>query len=426
MELINRIPADVLNLLLCGLFSLLIGLEQRRLHANDPSGTLFGTDRTFAFIGVLGFILYRLDPDEWRLFIGGGLLIGIWLSVYYYHRAKDLKNMGITSLVVALITYSLGPCIVLLPSSMVLILVIGVLILTEMKGYFKGLINKTADDEFITLAKFLAMAGVILPIVPQTPLPGFDQLSLYKLFLAVVVISGISYLSYLIRKFIFPKGGEEISGALAGFYSSTAATIVLSRQSKGESSRPISHTVGILLANSAMMLRVGMLAFIFYPELALQLLPYLAIMIVPAVLSAGIIYRKKDDSVEKLPAPDTLSNNPLELKVALIFSGLYLLFSFITQYSLSTFGKAGLNVLAVIVGFTDIDPFLMNIFQGQLDYPISGLVLLCLIAITSNAVLKTAYIRIWASSGVRKLLIPRMLILTAAGLLCILIHHFQS
>ena len=425
MDFINRIPADVLHLLLSGLFSLLIGLEQRRLHANEPSGTLFGTDRTFAFIGFLGFILFQLDPDEWRLFLGGGFLIGLWLSVYYFQRSRELSHMGITSLVVAMITYCIGPCIVLLPSSMVLILVIGILVLTEMKGYFKGLISKTADDEFITLAKFLAMAGVILPIVPDTPIPGFEQLSMYKLFLAVVVISGISYLSYLIRKFIFPKSGEEISGALAGFYSSTAATIVLSRQSQSSLGSAVSNAVGILLANTAMLIRIAILVLIFNQELAISLIPYLFGMTFTASLAAYILFKRKiNQNEDSIPAPVTLTNNPLELKVALVFSGLYLLFSLVSQYSLTLFGAAGLNILAVIVGFTDIDPFLMNVFQGQFENPVNSLVTSCLLAIFSNNILKTIYIRVWASENVKKLALPRMFVLIGVSLFCILINLF--
>ena len=425
MDFINRIPADVLHLLLSGLFSLLIGLEQRRLHANEPSGTLFGTDRTFAFIGVLGFILFQLDPDEWRLFLGGGFLIGLWLSVYYFQRSRELSHMGITSLVVAMITYCIGPCIVLLPSSMVLILVIGILVLTEMKGYFKGLISKTADDEFITLAKFLAMAGVILPIVPDTPIPGFEQLSMYKLFLAVVVISGISYLSYLIRKFIFPKSGEEISGALAGFYSSTAATIVLSRQSQSSLGSAVSNAVGILLANTAMLIRIAILVLIFNHELAISLIPYLFGMTFTASLAAYILFKRKiNQNEDSIPAPVTLTNNPLELKVALVFSGLYLLFSLVSQYSLTLFGADGLNILAVIVGFTDIDPFLMNVFQGQFENPVNSLVTSCLLAIFSNNILKTIYIRVWASENLKKLALPRMFVLIGVSLFCILINLF--
>ena len=104
MEQLNVIPEDVKNLLITGLLSLIIGLEQRRLHAKEISGRLFGTDRTFTFIGILGYILFLFDSISWRLFLGGGLVIGAWLSVYYYQRSRNQTNMGITSLVLLIIT----------------------------------------------------------------------------------------------------------------------------------------------------------------------------------------------------------------------------------------------------------------------------------------------------------------------------------
>jgi uncharacterized membrane protein (DUF4010 family) len=424
MEQLNAIPEDVKNLLLTGLLSLIIGLEQRRLHSKEISGRLFGTDRTFTFIGILGYVLFLFDSVYWRLFLGGGLILGGWLSVYYYQRSSRQTNMGITSLVLILITYCLGPCIVLLSNSIVLILVVGILILSEMKDYFKGLISKTADDEFITLAKFIAMVGIILPILPKDPLTGFEHLSLYKLFQAVVVISGISYVSYLIRKFVFTKSGEELSGALAGLYSSTAATIVLARQSHSEPGRFVKQTNGILFANGAMLFRVGLLASIFNSEIAKRLIPFLLLMVIVLGFSIYRLFKKEQSEREKTIAPLTLINNPLELKVALIFASLYVLFSLTTQYSLSVFGEPGLNFIAVVVGFADVDPFLMNIFQDHTVFQISRLVSPCLIAIMSNIVLKTMYIKIWASEEVRKLALPRMLLLLLCGAICLIINQF--
>jgi len=49
-------------------FSLLIGMEQRR-HFAAKGKTSFGTDRTFTFIGLLGFILALL-PSPFYLISG--------------------------------------------------------------------------------------------------------------------------------------------------------------------------------------------------------------------------------------------------------------------------------------------------------------------------------------------------------------------
>lgn len=76
-KLAHYLPEELISFLLVTLFSLLIGLSQRKISLQrEGSSMLFGTDRTFTFIGILGYILYILDPIHLRLFIGGGLILG--------------------------------------------------------------------------------------------------------------------------------------------------------------------------------------------------------------------------------------------------------------------------------------------------------------------------------------------------------------
>jgi uncharacterized membrane protein (DUF4010 family) len=83
------------------------------------------------------------------------------------------------------------------------------------------------------------------------------------------------------------------------------------------------------------------------------------------------------------------------------------LFSVITTYTVSHFGTAGLDVLSFITGVTDIDPFLLNIFQGKYELPLETLGRTALQAIISNNILKSVYIlsfaekntKIWAGTA---------------------------
>lgn len=60
-QLYNYLPRELVTFVLVTLFSLLIGLSQRRISLKrEGETTLFGTDRTFTFIGILGYLLYIL------------------------------------------------------------------------------------------------------------------------------------------------------------------------------------------------------------------------------------------------------------------------------------------------------------------------------------------------------------------------------
>ena len=72
-KLYEYLPRELVTFVLVTLFSLLIGLSQRKISLKrEGETTLFGTDRTFTFIGILGYLLYILDPVEYRLFMGWG------------------------------------------------------------------------------------------------------------------------------------------------------------------------------------------------------------------------------------------------------------------------------------------------------------------------------------------------------------------
>ena len=78
MEIIEKVPVYFINFILVTLFSLIIGLAQRKIHSHNPEDKrLFGTDRTFTFIGILGFILYTSQPESLTLYFGGGFILTI-------------------------------------------------------------------------------------------------------------------------------------------------------------------------------------------------------------------------------------------------------------------------------------------------------------------------------------------------------------
>ena len=391
MEYLKNVPVTLIDFLIITVFSLLIGLSQRQIHheKNEVSHT-FGTDRTFTFIGILGFVLTLLDPAGFRLFIGGGLALVTVLSIAYYFHIKNLNDYGITTIVIALITYSLGPVIITQQKWLVLLIVVVVLVFAELKDLFISISEKFNRNEFLTLAKFLVIAGVILPMVPDEPfIPGIS-LTPYKIWLAVVVISTISYISYLLKKFVFKEGSIIISGILGGLYSSTATTIILARKSRDDQAHMKQYMAAIVFALAMMYVRILLIILIFNRELFIRVWVYFIVM---AFVSAGIalflFFRKNGESaINEGLAED---KNPLEFKVALIFTALYIAFTFITYGVITRFGIAGLNILSWMVGLTDIDPFLINLFQGKLGVGLDAIALATLQAIISNNVLKLCY-----------------------------------
>lgn len=416
-QYLDKIPPELISFLMVSLFSLVIGLSQRKVHPVSDDSRLFGTDRTFTFIGILGYILYVSAPDQLWLFAGGGLLLGVFIGINYYFKIQRFGDFGMTTIVIALITYCLAPLIITQPAWLYLLVIVVVLIFTEMKETFSSLSSRFEKEEFITLAKFLIIAGIVLPIVPDEPVVEFLSLTPYRVWLAVVVISSISYLSYLLKKFVFRTTGVLFSGILGGLYSSTATTFILARKSKLHPELKNQYAAGILMATSMMYLRILILIFIFNSALFLKCWWIFITLFAFSLLTAlFILYYKKEGSIHA-EITGQKDKNPLEFRVALIFMVLYVAFTFITHFTLTNYGQMGLNILSFVVGVTDIDPFLLNLFQGKFEVGLNVVLGATLQAIISNNLLKLIYGMAIGSKPIRRALLTGFLAITAVNVL---------
>src|ERR1035437_6011742 len=317
MEILSQIPKELINFLLVVLFSLLIGLEQRRLHIELESESLFGTDRTITLIGILGYILYTVMPNSLGLFFGGGVVVSALLGIYYYNKIKLKNKWGFTSIVIALIAYCLTPLVDLEPLWLVMLVVVVILIVVEMKESLFNFSKKFDRNEFTLLAKFIIIAGIILPLLPHTPISTTIEISPFQIWVSIVAVSGISYISYLLQKFVFPDSGIILSAILGGLYSSTATTIILSRRSKEENNE-VKIISGIFGATGMMYLRLLILAFIFNTDVAIRLIPFFLGFEIVLLAYIGLLQLKfKTKTAEK--ATEKKQQHPLEFKTALIF-----------------------------------------------------------------------------------------------------------
>ncbi len=394
-EFLDTIPEDLKYFVVVALLSLLIGLEQRGLHwassEEDFEKPVFGTDRTFALIGIFGFILFILDPAQLRLYVIGGVTLGALLAIFYYSKTKAGEEYGLTSVMIAFITYCLGPLVVTQPPWMVLLIFVSVILLAELKPTFTRFSQRFQKEDFTTLAKFLILTGVILPIVPDKPVFDLIPTTPYKVWLAVVIVSAISYFSYLLRKYVFKKSGILVTGLLGGLYSSTATTLIIARKSNQDRQPTIFYTVSIVFSTAMMFIRIYILMLFFNAQLAFELTtPFLVLFLLSLGLGTWLYFQNRPEN--NLPV-DTgeQQTNPLELKVAIIFALLFLLFSIVTKFALNSFGVFGVKILSLIVGITDITPFLINIFEGNYALNITSLAQATLLATASNNLLKAIY-----------------------------------
>ena len=424
MSLQHLIPEEFIRFLLVVIFSLIIGLEQRRHHITENEAQLFGTDRTFTFIGLFGYVLFIADPKSYLPFLTGLAIVGLLLAIQYFHKIRQYNYFGLTSSILALLTYCLPILVMTQPVWLLLLFVVVILILTELKGGLILISKKASEEEFITLAKFIAFAGVILPLLPDVPISEQIPVSPYRLWLAVVVVSGISYVSYLLKKFVFPDSGILLTGILGGLYSSTTTTVIIARRDK-EGNGGAQAVSAIMMANGMMYLRILILAFLFNPAIASTLaIPFLSLFVLCSIL-AKLSYTKESPAslTDLSDSTVEIHKNPLEFKTALLFGVLFVLFAMITDFVMKAYGNAGVSSLAYVVGITDIDPFLLNLLQHKMGITELTIGLAIVNATNSNNILKMIYSLSLSSRNITKKLIINFSILILAGMAASLLFY---
>ncbi|HAO09052.1 MAG TPA: hypothetical protein DCQ50_19195, partial [Chryseobacterium sp.] len=186
-----------------------------------------------------------------------------------------------------------------------------------------------------------------------------------------------------------------------------------------ELNKPRRISTAIILATSMMFVRIFVLALIFNKAIAMKIAPAFGVLFVVSVLIAGFLLwqDKKQAHTQKVPLQlDGQMSNPLELKTAFVFGVLFVFFSILTHYVTQAFSANGIKILSYLVGVTDIDPFIINIFQSKYNVSQSVLVVAIINAVTSNNVLKMVYALVLSAKSIHKYITIGFSILIALGI----------
>lgn len=373
--------------------SFIIGLE---LHAYrrrgetpiDPQMLGFGTTRTITLISALGFALWIIAPMV-PFCVGLGVL-GLSLLLDYRKHIKHGDSSLLPS-IIGLLTYTLGPLFLTAPLAMVAALVVIMLLALGEQVNIRRFSDAFPTEEGVTLAKFMVLIGLIYPLLPDTDIPYIPGITWREVWLAVLVISGISYLGYLAHRYMFPRASTLLTGVLGGLYSSTATTIVLAQALKQSPESGAFSAASVIIATAMMYLRLLILIILLgHIRVAINLAPPFAGFITLSLLVAGVLAWRG----RARPAPSSqasISTNPLDLPVAFLFAFLFVFFAGLTHLITTRFGVTGLHVLSFVVGFSDIAPFVLSLLAGKFAVSLGVLSSAVLIASASNNLLKAAY-----------------------------------
>ncbi|MBI5131011.1 MAG: DUF4010 domain-containing protein [Rhodopseudomonas palustris] len=407
--------AHSLGLLL--LLSFFLGFAFEDFFAKASSARPGGI-RTFPLLSLGGGMLYLFDPTHLIAFTGGLVVLGVWLAMFYsvHLRERDEKgerNAGLVVLLLNVHAYLLGAVALALPHWVAVgVTVVAVLLLTG-RDRLHTFARRVDMKEITTAGQFLILSGVVLPLLPAEPVTTLTSITPRQAWLSLTLVCTLSYASYLAQRY-WPRAARGLwMPAIGGLYSSTATTVVLARQASADPASRRQALAGITLATGIMYLRILVIIAVFNMALARDLAAPMIGLSAVALAIATLQYWLIKAPAAEARAPSE-RGNPLELGTAAVFAVMFVLISLASTWVKTEFGTAGIYWLAAIVGFADIDPFVLNLAQGgTAGIGEHAVAIAVLIAASSNNILKASYAL--SFGGRATLQSALMLVMLAAG-----------
>ncbi len=391
--LISQLPPEIFGFVLTLGLSLLIGFEREE---HEPDG--IGGVRTFPIIGLGGFLLVAGFPDTAIPFALGLVVMGGLVAMSHWFSLKK-DEPGITTEAAALLIFTIGGCAAKGLYWIAIATGVVAVILLQEKRLLEGLANRLPRHEMRTLLRFLLLTAVILPVVPNRDFTVFE-INPFKIWLVVVAVSGVSWISYLLRLWWGEDRGLIIAGLLGGAYSSTVTTVVLARQSKKREPCSVGFAGAIVAATGMMYIRLWILLLLFAAPLAYRLTSIFWGLGMAAIVVGSLLARSLDVDEKCEYDPDTRrrDGNPLEMTSAFTFAAIFLAVLVATKFVAEQFGNTGVLVMAAIMGAADVDPFILGLTQtlgAGLDIGTAALAVV--IASAVNNLMKGIYATIFGS-----------------------------
>ncbi|OPL13535.1 MAG: hypothetical protein AVO38_13350 [delta proteobacterium ML8_D] len=353
----------IFTLIIALAIGLLIGIERGWSDRQEKEGSRIAGIRTFSLIGLLGGVLASLSQEVSQWFITAGF-IAVSALIIASHMLDVSKNrdVGSTTAFAMMLTFALAVWATYgyrIPALAVTVIVMSLL---GYKPVLHKWLTKIRPQDFFSGVKLLIISVVFLPLLPNQGYGPWEALNPYWIWWMVVLISGLSFLGYIVIQFMGTKMGTLVTAFTGALASSTAVTISLARMAKQHRGNNI-FSAGVLIASSIMFVRVIVEVFIVNPSLMNFVWMPLTAMLA-GLLGCFFWLRHADEKDDREPSEQIGVKNPLQLGMALQFSALLAAILLLSEAMKEWFGNEGIYALSVISGLLDVDAITLTLSRS--------------------------------------------------------------
>jgi uncharacterized membrane protein (DUF4010 family) len=385
------------------LIGTLLGIERER-HKQADGDVSVGGLRTFILIAALGAIggwLTKLLDFPWIL-VAVVLATLVAVAASYVRATRvQRQELGITTELAAIAICLLGAMVMLGQREIAVALAVAIAAVLAYKKPLHEVVSRLDAEDVYAGVRLLAATFIVLPLLPDRAIDPWGALNPQKLWLLVLLISGLSLVGYVAVRLLGPNRGIPLTGLTGGLVSSTAVTLSFARQSreKGHSGAAPAFACGILISWSVMFLRVLVMVLIVNSALLPHLAAPFLLMAAAAAGYAWLMYRRAADGG---PTGGVPLSNPFSLTSAAKFAALFALVLLLVAIVQQHFPPEGVYVVAALAGTTDVDAITLSMSEYARQDGMEVAVRAIVIAALTNTVVKALMVVGLGAPGLRR------------------------
>lgn len=336
----------------------LVGVEREQ----SESGGTFAGSRTFPLFALYGALVQLFFPSMLPVALAA---VALPLTVAYAAKIWIERDVGLTTLSAALLTVVLGAMATVSElGALAAIIVAGIVTaLLSSKGSIHAFADRIEEEERLASVKFILVALVIFPLLPDRGLAALYGLNPRFIWLMVVLVTGLSFIAYLLSRVVGAQRGIAVTGVLGGFVSSTATTVSMANRTSTTPDLYRICSFSIVIAAVVMFPRALIEIAIVNRTLLPAVVVPLGVMTVVGGIVAGVIYRRTT-----LGEPVTTDlDNPFRLRPALFFGALFAVVLLVSEYANEWLGTSGVYATAFVSGLADVDAIVITLSKLAAD-----------------------------------------------------------
>ena len=398
---------------------MLIGLERGWQARDRPEGQRVAGIRTHALIGLLGGVC-ALEPGPWLAAVGLGI-VGLLVGGFHYLEVQRDRDLGLTSLFAALLTFGLGVLAVRgqpLPAAAA---ATAAVILLASKSSLHAWVRAVSWPELRGCLVLVFMSALVLPLMPSVAIDPWGALVPSEIWFLAVMIAALSLVGHGAVRILGPGRGLAVSALAGGLMSSTAVGLLFARNARQAPQQAQSLAGASLLSSGVMSCRTLLLIGLIRPALLPSLLPGLAGLGLVLFVGGYLAMRLDRSAWAGSDAAPFLAPQPFDLFVTLRLAGLISLVMLTARLASLALGQGGVLIVSVLAGMADVDAVTLSLARAHMLGPDGSPIVLAIgAAIASNTLVKSGLaiaLGGWAHGRTYGLISMAALLVGAAGLM---------